>query len=251
MYTNKYFTSYYPVESGVHRLNSVVKLVCLLLLLIPIFASSSLKLHIVIAFFTIMLLYLSKVPLRFYFDSVYGLRYVYILLVLLLAAKGLYLENAVVLLIKITSLMLYLSMIFYTTSPSELKYGLEKVLTPFNLFNINISPAINKLVGIITFFPVLFATEKEVLINASSRGLDYFHTDILSRIYALALSFKNTLRLTKEKIAKRNFVMTLRGYSTKKHRTNLRTNKPGFFDILIILVHLIFVFYYIWEKGLL
>ena len=198
-----------------------------------------------------MLLYFSKVPLRFYFDTVYGLRYVYIIFIFLLASKGLYLESAIVILIKILSLLLYLSLLFYTTSPSELKYGLEKLFTPFNLFNINVAGIINVIVGIITFFPILFLTEREVLTNASKRGLDYFHTDIISKMFALILSFKNTLRLTIEKIKKIKLLSTLSGYNRKKHRTNLRTNKVGFNDILLILVHLLFVAYYIWEKGLL
>ena len=250
MQSNKYFTSFYPVNSFIHRLNPVVKLICLLLLLVPIIASSDIKLHIFMLFVTFYLLYSSHVPLRFYFDTVYGLRYIFIIFVFLLAFKGLYLEDASTILIKIVIVMLYLSMLFYTTSPSELKYGIEKLLTPFNLFNINISPVINKVVGVITFFPILFSTERQVLVNASSRGLDYFHTDIISRFFALVHSFKNTFRLTIEKINKMKLVASLKGYSTKKYRTNLRTNRLGFNDVFLLVIHISFIVYYIWEKGL-
>lgn len=251
MQSNKYFTSYYPVNSKIHSLNSIIKIICLLLLLVPIIASSDLKLHVFMLFITIVLIYYSKVPIRFYTDTIFGLRYVYIIFIFLLASRGLYFETAILILIKILIVLLYLSVIFYTTSSSEIKYALEKILTPFNIFNVNISPVINKLVNIIIFFPLLFSTEREVLMNASSKGLNYYGWDILSRYYSSIKGIKNTLRLTFEKMNKIKISSILRGYSTKRYRTNFRANKVGFNDIVLLIVHLIFIAYYIFERGLL
>lgn len=250
MQSNKYFGSFYPVNSSIHRLNPVIKLICLFLFLIPMIGSMDIKLHIVILFFIIMLMYTSNVPMKFYFNMLYGLRYIYIIILFLLASKGLSLEQAVVILIKISATIEYLSLIFFTTSPSELKYGIEKVLNPFNLFNFNLGRLSNKIVGIINFFPLLFTTEHEVLKNASARGLDYYHTDILAKIIVVLSSFKNTIRLTFKKIQDIKFASELRMYNVTKFRTNLRTNKVKFFDIMLILVHLIFIMSYIKEVGL-
>lgn len=251
MLSNRYFGSFYPVNSSIHRLNPVIKLICLFLFIIPMIGSMDIKLHIVIFFFIIMLMYTSNVPLKFYFNMLYGLRYIYIILLFLLAGRGLSLEQAVVIFIKISTFVEYLALIFYTTSPSELKYGIEKTLNPFNLFNFNLGHLSNKIVGLITFFPLLFTTEYEVLKSAAGRGLDYYHSDILAKIIAVVSSFKNTLRLTFNKIQNIKFASELRMYSVTKFRTNLRTNKVKFFDIMLILVHLIFVMSYIREVGLL
>lgn len=250
MQTNKYFGSFYPVNSSIHRLNPVMKLICLFLFLIPLIGSMSLKLHIVILFFIIMIMYTSNVPLKFYFNMLYGLRYIFIIIIFLLASKGLTKEEAIVILIKISSFIEYLALIFYTTSPSELKYGIEKTLQPINLFNLNLGKFSNKIVGIITFFPLLFTTEREVLKSASARGLDYYHSDILAKIVAVLSSFRNTLRITIKKIKDIKFASELRMYKVTKFRTNLRTNSIKFFDIMLLLVHFIFVLYYIKEKGL-
>lgn len=250
MQDNKYFGSFYPVNSSIHKLNSVVKLLCLLLFFVPIIGSMSIKLHIVMFFFIIMLIYISNVPIKFYFNMLYGLRYIYIIILFLLAGKGISLEEAIVILIKFTSIIEYLALIFYTTSPSELKYGIEKILSPFNLFNFNLGRLSNLIVGIINFFPILFTTEMEVLKSASARGLDYFHSDILAKIVVVLCSFKNTLRKTIEKIKNIKFASELRMYSVTKFRTNLRTNKVKFFDIMDILVHLVFIMSYIKEVGL-
>lgn len=250
MLSNKYFGSFYPVNSSIHKLNPVIKLTCLFLFIIPLIGSLDIKLHTVIFFFIIMLMYTSNVPIKFYFNMLYGLRYIYIILLFLLASKGLSLEQAVVIFVKISAFIEYLALIFYTTSPSELKYGIEKTLNPFNLFNLNLGKLSNKIVGIITFFPLLFTTEHEVLKSASARGLDYYHSDILAKIIVVLSSLKNTLRLTFKKIHDIKFASELRMYNVTKFRTNLRTNKVKFFDIMLILIHLIFIMSYIKEVGL-
>ena len=95
MQSNKYFGEYYPVESSIHKLSVFSKLITLLLMLIPIIASKSIELHLVMLFFILILIYSSKVPLRFYFDIIYGLRYIFVIFVVVLAFKGLELEDAV------------------------------------------------------------------------------------------------------------------------------------------------------------
>ena len=243
----KRFTSYYPVNSKIHRINPIIKILCLILVIVSIILTSEIKLVIFMLFLTFVLMYYSKVPLRYYLDIIYGMRYIYLLLLLYLGIKGFYLEETLMLYFKVSIVMLYLSMILYTTSSKELKYGLEKIINPFNLLKINFSPFINSLVNIITFFPTFFITEKEVLISSSSRGLDYIHADILSRIYVVFVNLKNTFRVTFEKLEKEKLNAFLRGYSTSKYRTLLKVQKVGFFDIIMIISHIIFVAYVIWE----
>lgn len=243
MQSNKYFGQYYPIDSKIHNLNVFTKLITLLLLIITLIISNSLRLELVIFFFIFILLYESKVPLRFYFNIIYGLRYLLIILVVLLASKGLTLNVAVTILFKVFNIISYLSLIFYTTSNSELKYGLEKLISPFNFLNLRVSTFINRLVNLINFFPLLLITEREVLISSSARGLDYFHTDLVSRFITALISLKNTFRLTMEKLKRKKLNNKIKLYSTKTFRTNLRTNKFKFYDFIILAVFIVFIYY--------
>lgn len=243
MQSNKYFGQYYPIDSKIHNLNVFTKLITLLLLIITLIISNSLRLELVIFFFIFILLYESKVPLRFYFNIIYGLRYLLIILVVLLASKGLTLNVAVTILFKVFNIISYLSLIFYITSNSELKYGLEKLISPFNFLNLRVSTFINRLVNLINFFPLLLITEREVLISSSARGLDYFHTDLVSRFITALISLKNTFRLTKEKLNRKKLSNKIKLYSTKTYRTNLRTNKFKLYDLIILIVFIMFIYY--------
>lgn len=252
MQNNKYFGSYYPVQSNIHKLNPIVKLVCLLIFILTMIGSMNLKLHVVILFFIFIMIYYSKVPIKFYINMLYGLRYIYIFLLFLLASKGLSLENAVVIFLKISLIIEYLALIFYTTSNSELKYSIERILNPINVFNLNLNKISYIITSIIVFFPILITTDLEVVKSASSRGLDYFHGDILSRLIVQKNTIKNTLRLTKDKLNKIKFMSNLKLFNTNKLRSNLNTNKFNYRDILLILVHLIFIaFYIVFERGIL
>lgn len=249
---NKYFGSYYPVESNIHKLNPIVKLVCLVIFILTMIGSMNIKLHIVILFFVFMLIYYSNVPIKFFSNMLYGLRYIYIFILFLLASKGLSLENAITIFIKISLIIEYLALIFYTTSTNELKYAIERFLNVFNVFNINLSKVSYFITSLITFFPLLITTDLNVVKSASIRGLDYFHGDILSRLVVQFNTIKNTFRLTIEKLNKMKFISELKLYNTKKTRTNLSTNKFNYRDVFIIIVHLIFILFYIlFERSVL
>ncbi len=252
MQDSKYFGSFYPIESKIHRLNPVIKLIILFILIISIIASNEIKLHILMLFYVIVLLYYSKVPFRFYFNMVYGLRYIYIILLFLLASHGLTLEFTIILLLKINIILLYLSLLFFTTAPSVLKYGVEKILTPFNILNLNMGKFANFLVNIITFIPLVIVTEKEVLIMRGNHGLDYFEEDIISKIIVRIKSSYNTFYITIQKLKNINELSTLKMYNINKHRTNYKVNKIDGFSIILLLISLIFIIYYIiYERGIL
>ena len=244
----KAFTSYYPVNSKVHRINPVIKILCLLFLIISIIITSEVKLVVFMLFITFVLIYYSKVPIRYYLDIIYGMRFIYLLLLLYLGMKGFYLEEALLLYFKITIVMLYLSLLLYTTSPKELKYAFEKLLFPLTLLKLNISPFINVIINSITFFPILFITEREVLDASSSRGLDYIHADVLSKFYVVLMNLRNTIRLTLQKLKKSKTNEFLRGYSTNTFRTNLRINKVRILDVFVLVCYVLLIAYVIWEK---
>lgn len=242
------YSLYYPVKSKIHSINPIIKLITLLLLLVPIIASSDLKLHVFIIFITFVIMYFTKVPIKNYINTIYGLRYIFILFIICLSTKGLYLDSALLLLLKILIIMFTLSIIMYTTSVKELKYGIEKILTPFNIFNINFSPTINTVINIILFFPTYFYEEKRLISYASTKGLEI--GDILSRIISSIINTKNVLRVTIERLKKINLTNNLMGYNLHKYRTNISKKKMDFYDLLYLIIYLIFIVYYLWERGI-
>ena len=153
--------------------------------------------------------------------------------------------------IKFISFVEYLSLIAYTTSPSESAYGIEKILSFFNFLFLPVSKLSFKLNSMLRYYPLYLTVEHKTFKIVSSRGFDYYYSNIISR----ALIFTRVKGKIRKMMKRRNeeiaFCQELRLFNIKKYRTNYRTNKVGFYDIFLILFHLCLIYAYLVDGGLL
>lgn len=249
MYSKNSFGNFYPVDSSIHRLNPVVKFLNFIISMVLICLTMSLRIHIFLIVLVIVMLLLSFVPTRFYFKSFYSLRYIYIIIAFICASLGLSLEVTIVYLLKLIIVVEYLNLIIYTTSPSELNYGMEKIVRTINIFGFNVSTIIVDITNAIRFIPLVITTESKVLKSQSSRGIDYANSDIIGKSYAIISAYGNILRLSFKRSRQIRKVEETRLFSTRKKRTNYRTNKFGFYDLIFFLFHITIVLAYLIEGG--
>ncbi len=250
MFSRNSFGDFYPVNSSLHKVNPIIKFLCFLISLIILIGTNSLELHSFnLALIFIMMLF-SNVPIKFYFNSLYSLRFILIFLLFLFAALSFSLELSLVIFMKIIIIIEYLNIIIFTTSSSELIYGIENLLYPFNILNFNLKRLALSLVNIIKFFPLLITTEYKILKTQASRGIDYNHSDIIGKIYAVGATLKNTFRITRYKLRNISEVSNLRLFNIRKKRSNLRVNYIGFYDFALFSFHIVLLIGYVIEKGL-
>lgn len=251
MFSRNSFGDFYPINSPLHKINPIIKFMCFLISLVILIGTNSLELHFFSFALILIMMLFSNVPIKFYISSIYSLRFLILILLFLFASLSLSLELCLVLFIKIIIFIEYLNIIIYTTSSSELLYGIERFFNPFNILNFNLKKLSLFIVNTIKFFPLLLTTEYKILKTQASRGIDYNHSDILGKIYAVSNTFKNAFRLTKYKIKSINYVYNLRIFKVNKKRSNLRINYVGFYDFVFLSFHLILLIGYILERGLL
>lgn len=147
--------------------------------------------------------------------------------------------------------MIIIAVLTFTTSPSELAYGIERFLNIFNIFRINLSKLINKLVNFIRFIPMLITSEYIVLKAVESRGINYSYTDMITRFFVKRKMFGSTYYITKRKLKDIKNEANLRMYDYKKYRTNYRVNKFGFYDLIYFISFISFILYDVYERGIL
>ena len=251
MYSRNSFGSFYPVDSAIHRLNPVVKLILFLLAVFLIIATNSLYIHLFLLSLIIVMMLLSYVPVKYYFRTFWFLRYIYIIIAFASAYFNKSLELTCVYMLKIIIVVEYLNILAFTTSPSETIYSIEKLISPFNFLFLPVSKLAFKINNALRYIPIMLEVEHKTLKAQSSRGIDYYNSSIFGRMYALNNIMSNIFALTKRKINEISFSGKLRLYNVKTYRTNYRTNKAGFYDIVFILFHLLLIYAYIKEKGLL
>lgn len=251
MYSKNTFGSFYPVNSIIHRLNPVVKLINFLLIVILSLLTSSIYINGFVLSLVFIMILLSYVPFKYYFNTVWSLRYIYILIAFICAYFDISLNECIVYMFKLTSIVEYIHILCYTTSPSESAYAIEKVLSFFNIFNLRISIISFKLNNILRYLPLSNMVENKLLKTISSRGKDVYYTNIINRFFISLNIYSKKRRFIKYKNKQMDLEVSQRLFSINRYRTNYRTNKVGFYDIFFMLFHVSLILLYVKERGLL
>ncbi len=76
MYSRNSFGSYYPIDSSVHRLNPIIKLIDFLIIIFLVIFCNSLYINLFMLGLVIIMMLLSFVPLKFYMNTFWSLRYI-------------------------------------------------------------------------------------------------------------------------------------------------------------------------------
>lgn len=251
MYSRNSFGSYYPVHSSIHMLNPVIKLINFLITILLVILSSSLYINGFMFLLVVILMLLSFVPFRYYFNTIWSLRYIYVLIAVICLYLGTTLEVCLMYIAKVIIVVEYLNILAFTTSPSESIYGIEKFLSLFNFLYLPISNISFKINSILRYFPLYLTVEYKAFKASASRGVDYSHLNIFKRIRYFFKVHSNVRRLTKNKNKEIESASEIRLFDLQTYRTNFRTNKVAFYDIFFLLFHLVLVYAHAVESGLL
>ena len=251
MYSRNSFGSYYPVHSSIHMLNPVIKLINFLITILLVILSSSIYINGFLFLLVVILMLLSFVPFRYYFNTFWSLRYIYVLIAVICLYLSTTLEVCLMYIAKVIIVVEYLNILAFTTSPSESIYGIEKFLSLFNFLYLPISNISFKINSILRYFPLYLTVEYKAFKASASRGVDYSHLNIFKRIRYFFKVHSNVRRLTKNKNREIESASENRLFDLQTYRTNFRTNKVAFYDIFFLLFHLVLVYAHAVESGLL
>lgn len=251
MYSRNSFGSFYPVDSLVHKLNPVIKLFNFIITILLLILTKSLQIHLFIVALVFIMIFMSKVPFRYYMKTFWSLRYIYILMAFIFAYFDFTLESTIVYILKLVIVVEYLNILAYTTSPSESAYGIEKFLSLFNFLLLPLSKLSFKISNLIRYVPLMLVVENKTLKASASRGIDYAHSNIIGRSLVLLTLYGNIRRLTKYRNKEISLMSELKLYNVKIYRTNYRVNSVAFYDVFFTLFHLLLIYVYITEAGLL
>jgi energy-coupling factor transport system permease protein len=252
--------SYNLVDTFIHRLSGLTKLICFLFLTFAVMYTYDIRVILAIMAFSIYLLWLSKIQWRqirtmvlyvlvfvlanaiisFFFDpemgvEIYGTRHNIVKLY-----KGLYLTQEqlfynITKMIKYTS-VIPLGMIFLlTTNPSEFASSLNRVGTPYK--------ASYAVALTLRYFPDIQRDYRDISLSQQARGLD------MSRKAKFKNRFKNSLMIliplifsSLDRIELISNAMDLRGFGKGNKRTWYTARKFSRQDFLALTVSaLIFI----------
>jgi energy-coupling factor transport system permease protein len=217
-------------------MNSASKIICLILFLILLFIDDIILL-ILLTVLTVIMMLLSKVPLKLYLKVISGLKVliIFMILITLLFNSSWYI--AITSIVKVVLGLIYTMVLTYTTSKSEITYGLEKVFGPLSILKLPIKQMSLSLTLALRFIPTIFEKTEKIMKSQASRGIDFRHTNVKGKVIAISSMMVPMFLLTSKKANAVADAMEVRLYNLNTRRTNYRFHQWHSFDDNMVLIH--------------
>lgn len=225
---------YSPLDSEVHKLNSIFKILSLVIMIVSSFFINSFEDIIMFSSYLVLALAYSGVNIKVYLREISQFR---ILLFFILIIDVLSFSSLIVIIsdvFRVIFIILYVSLFIHVTSTNEILYGVEKV---FSLFNNKKRQNIALYVSLIFRFPSFYRDEflkikriyrRKIIKEKLLKKLCYYKSII-------RLSFDLSIRRLNNAL----IYMRVKLYGYGKSRNNYRFNRFGIKEILLLILNII------------
>ena len=238
MFNNITFGKYYNKNSVIHRLSPVFKLISLMIMIVGIFFIDSYIDILMFSLYLVLVMVYSDIGIITYLKNIYSIKIFLLFIFIIDLIFNSNINNIVFDLYKLIFIIIYSSALSYTTSTSEITYGIERILKVFN----NYIP-VNDIAMIITltirYIPTLTMEADRIIKAQKMRGIDFDSKNIKNKISSLVGVFISMFILSLKKSESLGDIMDLRLYNYGKSRTNYRTNSWKKIDSLLLILNII------------
>jgi energy-coupling factor transport system permease protein len=194
---------YIPGRSPIHRMDPRVKIALTFVFIVFLFVASNFQSLLLMVLLMFAILLCSGVPLSQYFKSLKAILFI----VLFTGVLNLFygggkavwrcpffptmqitdggIGNAVFVSIRIVSLILYSSVLTFTTSPTELTDALERIMKPLKVLHVKVHEIAMMMTIALRFVPTLLEETDKIMSAQKARGADMESGGVMQRIRAL------------------------------------------------------------------
>ena len=192
---------YFPGKSFIHRLDARTKLILVLALLVIIFLCQNFFSLALIFVFSLFCVLLSRIPLK---TMMKGLKAIVFVVILTAILQIFYNESgdilwqwraikittggvsmAIFIAVRIVCLIFISSLLTYTTSPTLLTDGIERLLKPLRIFHLEPHTLAMMMTIALRFIPTLIEEVDHIMSAQKARGADMETGNVIKRAKAL------------------------------------------------------------------
>ena len=192
---------YFPGNSLLHRLDPRMKLVLTLLFIVLVFLPKNWWGLLAVVLFLVVVVALSRLPVRLMWRSIKPILFLILftaVLNMLYVDSGTTLfewrfihvttggvQNAVFIAVRILCLIVGSSLLTYTTTPTALTDGIERLLAPLKWIKVNPHELAMMMTIALRFIPTLMEETDKIMSAQKARGADLESGGLLQRVRAL------------------------------------------------------------------
>ncbi len=243
---------YFPFDSVIHRLDPRTKLIFTITFIVTVFLANNFVSLFFCMLISAVVIGLSKIPLK---TVVKGLKPILLIIVITSVLQIAYVDTGLILVdvwkIKITSggvltavfmtlrislLIVMSTMLTYTTSPTALTNGLDRMFAPFKKLGLDFHTVTMIMTIALRFIPTLIEEVDKIMSAQKSRGASFDQGNLMKRAKALIPLFIPLLFNSIRRAYELANAMTCRCYNGGAGKTTMNALKFSLRDYLSILV---------------
>ena len=246
---------YYPAQSPLHKLDPRIKLILAMLYIVAAFLCKNILGFAVLADTALLLILISRVPLKTVLRSLRVIVFVLLFTVMInlfmtkdpdaaplvslwifeVYTKGLY--SALFIAIRIFCMIIGTSMLLtYTTTPIALTDALERLLSPLRLLKLPVHEFSMMMSIALRFIPTIMEEAEKIMAAQKARGAGFTEGNLIKRIKSLipiliplfASVFRRAFELAT--------AMTCRCYRGGDGRTRMTAMRLHAFDVVVLVL---------------
>jgi energy-coupling factor transport system permease protein len=254
---------YVPGHSLIHRMDSRAKLVMIFAFVFIVFLANNLLTYLVLGLFTLLIVLLTKLPVRFLLKGLRPILWIILftfILHLIVTKEGdilfdlgffrIYeegLKQGIYISLRFLYLILMTTILTLTTTPIEITDGMESLLSPFKKLSLPVHELALMMSISLRFIPTLMEETDKIAKAQMARGADFTSGPIKDRLKAVVPLLVPLFISAFKRAEELATAMEARGYQGGEGRTKLRQLKWKMLDtsVLTLLVALGLVLLYL------
>ena len=233
------FSRYYNIDSPIHKLNPLCKILASIVFLVMVLISSRIK--VIISLFLILsfIITISKVPFKYYIKPIFGMKFLFIFLFVINIIFGVSIYNSFVMISKVILVVVYSSVLLFTTTTNSLAYGIASFLRPLSFIGFPVSKVSMAIALCLNFIPGMFASSNKIMKSQMSRGFNYKEGSFKDRIVGINSIFIPMFVSSIKRADAVSDAMEVKNFCFDSDRSDIIDYRWRFNDFYMIGSHLI------------
>ena len=254
------FGQFYPADSVMHKLDPRMKIILAVIYIVASFVCTNIFSFGLLALSALVLILLSKIPVRIVVKSIKALIFIMVFTAILnifmtkdaanppifswwiisVYASGLY--NALFIVIRIVAMIIGTGIFLtYTTTPIQLTDGLEQLLSPLKVLKVPVHEFAMMMTIALRFIPTIIEETEKIMAAQKARGADFTSGSLVKRAKALIPILIPLFISAFRRAGELATAMTCRCYRGGTGRTRLNVLKFSYKDFFALAVMLLFI----------
>ncbi len=248
---------FFPSNSFLHKLDPRTKIISVFLMMIVIFAAEGITAYIFLTAVTCAAIFLSKIPVKIILKSLKPISWIILFTLLIhffthegeilaeififkLTDEGI--KFGILISLRLILLIIFSSLLTFTTSPIQLTDAIENLLKPLKKFGIPAHEFAMMMTISLRFIPTLIEELDKIIKAQKSRGVDFEEKNLVKRLKnfvpVLVPLFLSSFRRADELAV----AMESRCYRGGEGRTHYRQLKFGRIDFYATIIIFVIIF---------